>query len=143
MAWSPGYLTTFAVTPTMTLHNGTTHCARTIISQSNYAPIELIPLPGKTVYNPNGTGQASVLVTMSYSVDIELRGLPSFWGPEIAVWAGNIGKQGTLTLSKFGGGTSTCTAHLEGPIEDITEQPHYAFNFRVLRLTFVTTTRWT
>lgn len=141
-AWAVGYINHFATSGSMTLHNGTTIFAKTPITHSNAARMSLIPLPNGTVYDADGTAQSIILASTTYAIEVEIR--VSGWNIIIGSWSPHIGKVGTLTLTHFGvGGTSSiCTARFEGPIEDVTPEPHADLGFRRVRLTFITTSEW-
>lgn len=138
---SIAYLSSFGTSPTLTLHNGTTHKAGAIVEKSALAQIDYVLLPNKTIYDPNGSAQAprvpdvvvgTVMITLANKAAVVA---------EFEAMCGHVGKRATLTATKISSGTVTCGARLE-QVENISPFPTDIDNIIEVRLTFRPLTVW-
>lgn len=108
------YPSSWATTPVMTLHNGTTHFAKALITQTQKAELDLIMLPNHVIYDPNGPSVAAPTVPARFVAEIIIKlATQALIVAEWAAWELHVGKIDTLTATKISSGTVTCTARLE------------------------------
>lgn len=107
------YPSSFATSPTLTLHNGTTHSAAALITLSAAAQIDYVVLPNKVIYDPNGTIQAPRLPEAVLARVVVRLASKAAIVTEFEAMCGHVGKRATLTANKVSSGTMTCTARLE------------------------------
>lgn len=124
MATGRAYLTSFGTTPTMTLHNGTTHFIQRPIPRTRRAVISYVTLPTQVIYDLDGTDQAPVVPEEELTAIVLVKlATAALIEAEWAAWEAHIGKVATLTATRIGGaGTLTCTARLVS-IDDVTQFP--------------------
>ncbi len=107
------YPSSFASSPTLTLHNGTTHKAAAIVIRSAVAQLDYIVLPNKVLYDPNGSGAAPRLPDIVVAkVAVQLANKTAIV-TEFEAMCNQVGVKAILTGTKISGGTLTCTARLE------------------------------
>jgi hypothetical protein len=118
------YPSSFAVTPTMTLHNGSAYRAVSYQETSLEAQLDLIMLPNYVLYDPNGTNDAP---TLPGAIETDILITETSKAAVLATyvaWVGHTGKRATLTGTTLTGTTKTCTARLKsvknvGRLQDI------------------------
>lgn len=123
------YLTSFASTPTMTLHNGTTIRNRTVLEGSGEVMTNYITLPNYVLYDPTDPTEIPPIVPgqiVAYIIlkSEEVGSEDYFVQAEFERWSRTcIGQQATLTGVRMLEGTNTtCTARLRR-VRNVTPTP--------------------
>lgn len=138
---SIAYLSSFGTTPTLTLHNGTTHKAGGIVNKSAQAQLDYILLPNKTWYDPNLNSQAPRVPDAVVAMVVVTLANKAAVVTEFEVMCGHVGKKATLTATKISSGTVTCTARLE-QVENISPFPIDIDDTMEVQLVFRPLTNW-
>ncbi len=135
------YPSSFASSPALTLHNGTTHKAAAIVPRSAVAQLDYIVLPNKVLYDPNGSGQAARLPDVVVARVVVQLTTKAAVVAEFEAMCNQVGVKATLTATKISGGTVTCAARLE-QVENVSPFLLEIDRQMEVQLTFRPLTNW-